>query len=73
MLLVSLSVLLLAVFARAEIFYAGVSESGGEFGVWSADGTPGTGLPGEFGVDYRFINRSAVNIYVEKHEVGQCV
>ena len=70
MLRISLSVLLLAVFGRPEIFYAGVSESGGEFGVWSADSTPGTGLPGEFGVDYRFINRTAVDIYVEEHKVG---
>ncbi|KAK6207314.1 hypothetical protein LQW54_007272 [Pestalotiopsis sp. IQ-011] len=28
--------------ASATIYYAGVAESGGEFGVWSATATPGT-------------------------------
>ena len=32
-------------------------QSGGEFGVFSANATPGTGLPGRFGVDYAFINK----------------
>lgn len=33
------------------------SKSGGEFGVYSATATKGTGLPGEFGVTYAFINK----------------
>lgn len=53
--------------AEATIYYAGVSESGGEFGVY---GTPGTGLPGTFGVDYQFINSSAVDVYVDQNKVG---
>lgn len=40
------STLLLAASATAKIFYAGVSESGGEFGVYSATAVNGTGLPG---------------------------
>jgi len=36
-------------FATAKIYYAGVNESGGEFGVYSSTGTNGTGLPGRFG------------------------
>ena len=32
--------------ATAKIKYAGVAESGSEFGVYSATATPGTGLPG---------------------------
>jgi hypothetical protein len=47
----------LAAGAAAKILYAGVNESGGEFGVWSNTATPGTGLPGRFGVDYAFINK----------------
>lgn len=39
-----------------KILYAGVAESGGEFGVFSSSATPGTGLPGRFDVDYAFIN-----------------
>lgn len=34
----------------------GVNESGGEFGVYSANATVGTGLPGRLGVEYAFIN-----------------
>ena len=40
------SALLLAASATAKIFYAGVAESGGEFGVYSANAVNGTGLPG---------------------------
>lgn len=43
----------------AKILYAGVAESGGEFGVFSSSATPGTGLPGRFGVDYAFINQAS--------------
>jgi endoglucanase len=55
--------------ASATIYFAGVAESGGEFGVWSATKTPGTGLPGRFGVDYAFINEKAVDTMVDKHKV----
>lgn len=52
--------------AQATIYYAGVSESSGEFGVY---GTKGQGLPGTFGVDYAFINESAVDIHVDQNKV----
>jgi len=32
--------------------------------------TPGTGLPGRFGVDYAFINKSAIDIYVDKNKAS---
>lgn len=47
---------LFAYSVAGKILYAGVAESGGEFGVFSSSATPGTGLPGRFGVDYAFIN-----------------
>jgi len=47
----SLALLGFAASAAAKIFYAGVAESGGEFGVYSPTATNGTGLPGRFGVD----------------------
>lgn len=62
-----LSKLLLATSASATIFYAGVSESGGEFGVY---GTPGIGLPGEFGVTYDFINEATVDTYVDQNGIN---
>lgn len=55
--------------ASATIYYAGVAESSGEFGVWSATSTKGTGLPGRFGVDYSFISNSAVDVMVDKNKV----
>lgn len=64
-----LSLALLASSSVAKILYAGVAESGGEFGVWSATSTPGTGLPGRFGVDYAFINKSTVDVFVAKDKV----
>jgi endoglucanase len=45
----------------ATIYWAGIDESGGEF-------APGV-LPGAFGVDYSFVNNSAVDIYVEESKV----
>ena len=39
------AVALLATNAAATIYYAGVAESSGEFGVWSQTSTIGTGLP----------------------------
>lgn len=65
----AIAVVSIAAYAGATILYAGINEvgfvyvifivlsyisqSGGEFGVF---GTPGTGLPGEFGVTYAFIS-----------------
>jgi hypothetical protein len=31
--------------------------------------TPGTGLPGRFGVDYAFINTATIDIYVDQNKV----
>jgi endoglucanase len=56
--------------ASATIYYAGVAESGGEFGAWSATSTKGTGLPGRFGVEYAFINTKTVDIFVDTHKVN---
>ncbi|KAF8750723.1 Cellulase (glycosyl hydrolase family 5) [Rhizoctonia solani] len=64
------SLSLLAAGAAAKILYAGVNESGGEFGTWSNDAIPTTGLPGRFGVDYAFINKSTVDIFVEKDKIN---
>lgn len=58
----------LAAQAVATIFYAGVAESGGEFGVYSSSAINGTGLPGRFGVDYQFINTATVDIYVDQNK-----
>jgi hypothetical protein len=33
--------------------------------------TVGTGLPGTFGVDYDFINKSAIDIYVDQNHVSE--
>jgi len=63
------AVALLATNAAATIYYAGVAESSGEFGVWSATSTKGTGLPGVFGVDYSFINKAAIDTYVDQNKV----
>lgn len=62
-----LSLLSLATSATATIYYAGVAESGGEFGVY---GAKGQGLPGRFGVDYAFINESAVDVFVDQEKVS---
>ena len=66
----ALTSLLLAAGALAKIKYAGVAESGGEFGVYSATATPGTGLPGRFGVDYAFINQSSIDVWVDQNKVS---
>lgn len=55
---------LLATRVAATIFYAGVDESGGEFGVY---GVKGQGLPGRFNVDYSFLNASTVPIWGTAH------
>ncbi|KAJ6531396.1 endoglucanase 1 [Mycena vulgaris] len=56
--------------AWAKILYAGVNESGGEFGVFAPVDTPGFGLPGRFGVDYAFINKSTVDIFVDQEKIN---
>ncbi|KAK3629165.1 hypothetical protein LTR56_017813 [Elasticomyces elasticus] len=64
------STLLFAATAAAKIYYAGVAESGGEFGVYSSDAVNGTGLPGTFGVDYAFLNASTVNIWINQNHIN---
>jgi len=49
--------------------YAGVNESGGEFGVFKLNGII-EGLPGEFGVNYAFINESTVDIFVDQEKIN---
>ncbi|RWA07678.1 hypothetical protein EKO27_g7427, partial [Xylaria grammica] len=53
--------------ASATIYYAGVAESGGEFGAY---GTPGTGIPGTFGTDYQFINEAGVDTHVDENHLN---
>ncbi|OBT45641.1 hypothetical protein VE00_03519 [Pseudogymnoascus sp. WSF 3629] len=64
------AVALLAGNAAAKIFYAGVAESGGEFGVYSPTAEVGFGLPGTFGVDYKFIDEAGIDIYVDQNKVN---
>lgn len=64
------SLLALIASASAKIYYAGVAESGGEFGVYSATAINGTGLPGTFGVDYAFLNESTTNIWVNQNHIN---
>jgi len=58
-----------AALVASKILYAGVNESGGEFGVFSLNGTI-QGLPGRFGVDYAFINESTVDIFVDQEKIN---
>jgi len=53
--------------AVGKILYAGVNESGGEFGVF---GVKGQGLPGRLGVDYAFINKTTVDIFVDQEKIN---
>ncbi|KAI1358895.1 endoglucanase 1 [Xylaria arbuscula] len=53
--------------ASATIYYAGVAESGGEFGAY---GTPGTGIPGTFGTDYQFISEAGVDTHVDENHLN---
>ncbi|KAK7453472.1 hypothetical protein VKT23_011748 [Stygiomarasmius scandens] len=46
----------------AKIIYAGVNESGGEFGSGN--------LPGQFGVDYEFINQATVDTFVDEEQIN---
>ncbi|RDB15906.1 Endoglucanase 1 [Hypsizygus marmoreus] len=56
--------------AHAKILYAGINESGGEFGVFAPVDMPGFGLPGRFGVDYAFINKTTVDIFVDRENIN---
>ena len=64
------TVLACAASASARIYYAGVAESGGEFGVYSPTKTKGTGLPGRFGVDYAFLNQTTADIWVDQNHIN---
>jgi endoglucanase len=44
-------------------------QSGGEFGVFSP-GNKGFGLPGRFGQDYAFINKSTIDIFVDQEKIN---
>ncbi|CZT44395.1 probable endoglucanase 1 precursor [Rhynchosporium secalis] len=61
---------LFAAQAAATIWYAGVAISGGEFGVYSATATKGTGIPGRLGAEYQFINKAAIDVYVDQNKVN---
>ncbi|KAG7093022.1 hypothetical protein E1B28_009318 [Marasmius oreades] len=57
-----LPVLTFAAFTYGKIIYAGVNESGGEFTT--------NHIPGTFGVDYSFINKSTVDIFVDQEKIN---
>ncbi|KAF3096256.1 hypothetical protein TWF706_007713 [Orbilia oligospora] len=59
----------LATSTLAKVFYAGVAESGGEFGVWTDNGV-GRGLPGRFGSDYAFINKTAIDVMIKDDKIN---
>ena len=63
------TILAAATGASAEILFAGVAESSGEFGLYSENATVGTGLPGVFGTDYAFIDEATVDIFIDEHKV----
>lgn len=65
-----LSVASLAALVATKILYAGVNESGGEFGVFSNNATLGFGLPGRFNQDFAFINKSTVDIFVRDDKIN---
>ncbi|KAK7029442.1 hypothetical protein VNI00_014576 [Paramarasmius palmivorus] len=52
----------LSVSTWSKIIYAGVNESGGEFASQN--------LPGQFGVDYAFINKTAVDIFTDQEQIN---
>ncbi|KAH7093408.1 glycoside hydrolase superfamily [Paraphoma chrysanthemicola] len=65
-----IALLFLVLEAAATILYAGVAESGGEFGTWSPTADPNAGLPGVFGKDYAFIDKAGVDVYVDKNRIN---
>lgn len=52
--------------ASAAIFYAGVAESGGEFGLYIDSNGNSLGLPGRFNADYAFANPDTVDVFVDE-------
>lgn len=64
------SVAFLTSVVSAKFFYVGVAESSGEFGVYSQNKEKGFGLPGRFGVDYSFIDKKGIDVYVDQNKVG---
>lgn len=63
------AIAVLAAAASAKVFYAGVAQSSGEFGVWNENKQKGFGLPGRFGVDYQFIDQKGIDVYVDQNKV----
>ncbi|KAG6899639.1 hypothetical protein C0993_008416 [Termitomyces sp. T159_Od127] len=41
-----------------------------EFGVFAPVDTPGFGLPGQFGVNFAFINKSTVDVFVDQEKIN---
>jgi endoglucanase len=63
----SITLVLSAAFqASAAIFYAGVAESGGEFGLYIDSNGNSLGLPGRFNADYAFANPDTVDVFVDE-------
>jgi endoglucanase len=42
----------------------------GQLNYKGSSGVVGTGLPGEFGVTYQFINEATVDVYVDQNKVS---
>ncbi|KAL0576560.1 hypothetical protein V5O48_005424 [Marasmius crinis-equi] len=56
------SSLALAGAVYGKIIYAGINESGGEFGAQN--------IPGTLGVDYSFINKATVDVFVDQEQIN---
>src|SRR5687768_12633754 len=52
--------------ASAAIYYAGVAELGGEFGLYINENGDKLGLPGRFNADYAFANPDTVDVFVDE-------
>ncbi|KAK0391522.1 hypothetical protein NLU13_1022 [Sarocladium strictum] len=52
--------------ASASIYYAGVAESGGEFGLYIDENGDKLGIPGRFDADYAFANPNTVDTFVDE-------
>jgi endoglucanase len=66
----TLAPLFLSALAAAKVCYVGVNESGGEFGVWSATSTKGTGLPGTLNKEYAFINKATIDTWISVNKIN---
>ena len=66
----ALATLFLSALANAKVCYVGVNESGGEFGVWSATSTRGTGLPGTLNREYAFINKATIDTWISVNKIN---